>query len=768
VLSLPVDAHLEEIGQALARHRRLVVTAPPGSGKSTRIPPALVGSGRVVLLQPRRVAARALARRIASERNWTVGREIGWQIRFERRYVKETSLLVATEGVLVRKLLSDPLLSDTSTVILDEFHERSLHADLSIALLKQALLARDDLRVLVMSATLDASKVSSYLDGAPVIEIDGGLHPVEIEWSPGVSVHDAVISLLSRRRGDVLCFLPGAREIRDAARRIERVRPDISLHELHGSLEVERQEAALAPSTSRKVILATNIAETSLTVEGVAAVVDSGLHRVLRYDHSAGIDRLQTERIPMDSAAQRAGRAGRLGPGVAVRLWDPRDELRDHREPEIHRIDLAGALLDVIAWGDDPRRFDWFEAPEADRIAEDLALLESLGAIEEGRLTEDGRMLQRLPVHPRLGRILLSAADRQAAARVCAIVSDGERWASSRLEDGALGADIRLLLERFDDAPASVRRVAAELESMLRSVGEGRSTDPIERAILRGFPDRVAKRREGSREKLLLSGGQGAILAGGGVAPDSEMLVALDVRGSDRSRQAESTVRLASPIESAWLEPTSLSTETRLEGTKVRAVETRYYGAIALGERRVEANPQDAGRLLGDALRQRGIDEVDERLRRRLMFAGIEIDLDAVFQDACAGRTEVAPFRLSDWIAPDARSRLESLAPDRITVPSGRSVLLDYRADGEVVLSVKLQELFGLAETPVIGRRGQPITIELLAPNGRPVQVTSDLRSFWATTYQEVRRELRGRYPKHPWPEDPWTADPTSRAKRRR
>jgi ATP-dependent helicase HrpB len=764
---LPVDDHVREIERLLAEHRRLVVTAPPGSGKSTRIPPALVGAGRVILLQPRRVAARALARRIAFERGWSVGREVGWQIRFESRLVRETKLVVATEGVLVRKLIGDPLLSDTRTVILDEFHERSIHADLAIALVRQAMAARDDLRLIVMSATLDAGQVAEYLGGAPVVEISGSLHPVDVEWRPGSTVAQGVIEALGRRKGDVLCFLPGIREILAASREIARVRPDVELHELHGSLEVERQEAALVPSVRRKVILATNIAETSLTVEGVDSVVDSGLHRVLRFDRGPGLDRLQTERIPLDSAVQRAGRAGRLGPGVALRLWDPRDELRPRREPEIHRIDLAGVLLDVFAWGDDPRRFAWFERPDAARVEEDLRLLEELGAIENGRVTAEGRLLQRLPVHPRLGRILLSAADRVAAARLCAIVADGDRWATGELDQGALGADVTLLLDRFDRAPGPVRQAARELESLVESAGAKRGSDPVERAVLRGFPDRLAKRRDGSRDRLLMASGQGAILAGGGASPDSPLLVALDARAVDRSRHADTIVRLAAPVDPAWISPTSTSRESRLEGTRVRAIECRWYGAIPLGESRVEPDPTEAERVLVAALSQRGLREADERLARRLRFAGVALDMDSIYAAACAGRTELPSFHLSDWIPHGARGKLDSLAPDRIPVPSGRTVALDYREGGEVVLSVKLQEMFGLAETPRVGPERIPVTLELLAPSGRPVQVTSDLRSFWETTYQDVRKELRGRYPKHPWPEDPWTARATARTKRR-
>jgi ATP-dependent helicase HrpB len=719
-----------------------------------------------VLLQPRRVAARSLARRIASERNWTIGQEVGWQIRFEKRFSRDTGLLVATEGVLVRRLVGDPLLSDISTVVLDEFHERSVHSDLALAFVRQAMFARPDLRVVVMSATLDAATVAGFLD-APVLEIPGGIHQVELEWKPGLPMDAAVRDVIGRSDGDVLCFLPGVREIRKVSERLSGLGADVEIHELHGSLDVERQEAAIVPSVRRKVILATNIAETSLTVEGVSAVIDSGLHRVLRYEPSVGIDRLQTERIPRDAAEQRTGRAGRVGPGLAVRLWDERDELRPHREPEIHRIDLASLILDVMAWGDDAKTMEWFDPPAEARIAEDLRLLEQLGAVRGGRLTPEGRALQNLTVHPRLGRVLLSSSDRSAAAKVCAMISEGERWASGELEQAGLGADLLLLLDRFDRAPKVVRRVARELEVVAQQSGPAAGDESIERAILKGFPDRVARRRDGSSSRLLLSTGRGAVLGGHGSTPDSEYVIALDVRAGDRERQAEALVRLASRMDPAWLEPTHVTTESRLDGDRVRGIETSYYGAIAIGERVVEPDPELAVGLLVDGLRSRGLSEGDERLARRLRLAGIELDFDHLFRVACAGRTTLPRFQLSDWIPRGERSRLERMAPERLRVPSGREVRLDYRENGDVVLAVKLQEMFGAAESPRVGPDRTPVRLELLAPNGRPVQITNDLRSFWETAYQEVRKELRGRYPKHPWPEDPWTAEATAGTRRR-
>src|SRR6266545_496946 len=346
---LPIDAYVPQVLERLAHGRALVLVAPPGAGKTTRVAPALLEGGPLILLQPRRVAARSLARRIAEEQGWQVGREVGWQVRFEREFSEAA------------RLLADPLLSGFRTVIVDEFHERSVHADLALAFLKQALAARDDLRVVVMSATLDAAPVAAFLDGCPVLEVPGRPHPVEVGYAPGRAPAAAVRDAASHPGGHILCFLPGAAEIREAEAALAGA--GLEVLPLHGALDAKAQDLALAPSARRKAILATNIAETSLTVDGVDTVVDSGWHKVLRYDAERGIDRLEAERIPADSAEQRAGRAGRTGPGRAVRLWDARDRLRSHREPEVMRIDLAGPLLDVIAWGGDPLAFDWFEAP---------------------------------------------------------------------------------------------------------------------------------------------------------------------------------------------------------------------------------------------------------------------------------------------------------------------------------------------------------------------------------------------------------------------
>jgi ATP-dependent helicase HrpB len=710
---LPVDRYLPEITALVRGEKRAVILAPPGAGKTTRIPPALAAFGRTILLQPRRVAARALARRIAEERGWTIGDEIGWQIRFERRFTDRTQLLVATEGILTARLQADPLLSDFDFVILDEFHERSIHADLALALVKEAADTRDDLAVVVMSATMDPKPVADFL-GAQVIEIEARRYPIEVRYAPNVSMSQAVRDVAKEARGHILCFLPGAREI-------ERTKNELALSNvfpLHGSLDVDAQERALAPSRDRKIILATNVAETSLTVEGVTDVIDSGIQKVLRFDVETAVDHLMTEQISLDSADQRAGRAGRTGPGRATRLWDERTILRAHREPEVRRVDLASTVLDIIAWGGDPLTFRWYERPPQHRIESAIELLKRLGAIDP-RLTPLGDKLRRLPLHPRLARVLLDGGE--AAARVCALLSEDVRNIGSG--DAVTLADN----PRLDFATRELARHV-----------KGRKGD-VRRGLLAGFPDRVGMRREPNSLRLLLSSGTGAVLAKESGMHSGDFVVALDVRSAPLAARAdnagqEALVRIASIVEREWLTPTHEDVvHTIKDDGKVRATRRVWYDAILLREINAPPDPLEAHRLTEEWKQA----NVPPEYKRRLAFAGGD------------------------------ERRLAQLAPERIDLPSGRTARLDYQEDGSVVASVKLQELFGLADTPRIGPHQTPVTFALLSPAGRPVQVTRDLRSFWNGAYQEVRKELRARYPKHPWPEDPWTAQATHRTKRR-
>jgi ATP-dependent helicase HrpB len=775
VIDLPIDDFIPEILEAARSRRALILSAAPGAGKTTRVPPALAADGPVIVLQPRRMAARSMARRIAEEQSWTLGREVGWQVRFERKFTAETRVLFATEGILTGRLQQDPLLTGFMTIVLDEFHERSIHADVGLALARQAWRARDDLRLVIMSATLQAGPLAAFLDGCPEIAVPGRVHPIEIDYRPGEPVAAAAADLVRQTSGSVLCFLPGAPEINRALGDVRTlVGGDVEVVALHGSLPADDQDRAIAPGSGRRVILATNIAETSLTVPGVTAVIDTGLQKVARFDPDRGIDSLELERIPADAAEQRAGRAGRLGPGRVLRLWDRPDRLRAHGEPEIHRVDLSDAVLDILAWGGDPRTFEWFDAPAPDRVTAALVLLEQLGAVRDGRVTAIGSRMKRLPLHPRLARMLLEGNGSRAVALACAFLS--ERHASPR-HPATTASD---LLSAVDDPPAippHVRDVARRLGDLARSVmeeDEAHADDRFLRAIFTGYPDRVARRRAPGSPKFLLASGHGAVLGRESGVRDAEFIVAVDVQAARRGEAAEATIRMASAIDPDWLgrgtrglHGVQIDHELDRGSGRVRAIERELYGAIVIAERPAAVDPDIAARLLADAYRMRGWSDEDTRLWRRLRFAEIAVDEEALLSAAAIGKRAIEEIDLRTALEWTVVRDLDRLAPETLAVPSGRTTRLQYQEDGSVLASVKLQELFGLAASPPLGPRSRPVVFELLAPNGRPVQTTRDLRSFWDTTYQEVRKELRARYPRHPWPEDPWTAPPTARTKRR-
>ena len=768
---LPIDAALPKVVEALGTARAAVLRAAPGAGKTTRVPPALVDAGRVVVLQPRRVAARAIARRMAEERGWTIGREVGWHVRFERRFDAGTRVLLVTEGMLTAYLDDDPLLTGIATVVLDEFHERSLHTDLGLAMVKQAWLARADLRVLVMSATLDAAPVQRFLDDCPLIDVPGTVHQLRVEYAPGGSIAEALLQHLPATRGDALCFLPGAAEIERASREAAAMaaRHEADIVPLHGSLDADRQDAALRPGPKRRIVMATNIAETSLTVPGVDLVVDTGTQKVPRYDAARAIDALVLERVAQDSADQRAGRAARTGPGVAIRLWDARDRLRPSREPEIHRVDLSSPVLAVLAGGNALSTFEWFDAPPVDRIEAALAILKRLGAVGDGGVTALGRQLRRLPLHPRLGAVLLAGRGSFQAAAACALLSE----AAVRPGDGAATAcDLLPLIDRWSAQPAHLRRVADALQrlgAVMAGADHRASIDDgaLCRSLLAGYPDRVARRRANDPDRLLLASGRGATL-GRECRVHAEWIVGLDITTHPASGDA--LIRMAAAIEPAWLTRDREETVHRFDpgsGT-VKAVRVERYGALALVERPTAPDAGERAQLLAAEWLARGPDPGTSQLLARARLAGLAIDLPSTVAAAAEVADRLDAIDLSASLSWSDRDRLARESPPDLLVPSGRRIPLEYHDDGRVTMAVKLQELFGLAATPTVGSSGTPVIIELLAPNGRPVQTTSDLRSFWKRTYPEVRRQLRGRYPRHPWPEDPWTATPTHRTIRRR
>lgn len=759
-LPLPIDGYLDEIREALRTRRAAVVVAAPGAGKTTRVPPALVDDGAVILLQPRRVAARSIARRIADERGWALGREVGWHVRFDRRFSPSTKLLVATEGILTARFQQDPLLSSFRTIVLDEFHERSIHADIGLALARQAWVARTDLSIVVMSATVDAGPVASYLGGCPVVDVPGTLHPLEVRYRPALDMSGAVREAGAATSGRILCFLPGAREVRHVAAAIRQQSASLEVAELHGSLDGDEQDRVLG--SAARVIVSTNIAETSLTVAGVSAVIDGGLHKVARYDADRAVDTLQVERIARDSADQRAGRAARLGPGVAIRLWSEIDRLRAHREPDIARIDLTGPLLDLLAWGGDPSAFEWFEAPSQDRVQSALTLLQQLGAVDGRILTPLGREMSALPLHPRLARIMIVAGGADAAALACAVLSDRQQ---SPRHPPTTECDLAGL--ESTNVPPHIQQTARELQRLLPNRLSQISERDLRAALFAGYPDRVARRRKAGDRRVLMSSGHGAVVSEESGVRDGEFLVALDVQGGRRGEQSEARIRIASIVEREWLQPTQTQVSLELDQQgAVRRLEQDMYGSIVLRERKTAPDQATAAEYLARAILARPLGDKDEELMRRLRFAGLPADPADLAARAAATASRLSDVHLEHALSWRDREQLEKLAPVRFEAPSGRSHPLEYRADGTVALSIKLQELFGLAESPRLGPLGEPVLIVLLAPNGRPVQTTRDLRSFWTTTYPDVRKELRGRYPRHPWPEDPWRAPATSKTTR--
>ena len=838
---LPVDEVLADLTAALRTSASLVLRAPPGAGKTTRVPPALLDAGlaeggRIVVLQPRRLAARAAARRMAGERGANVGGEIGYQVRFDNRTSESTRIVAATYGVLLRQLQDDALLENTAIVIFDEFHERALDADLSLGMvrrLQQTL--RPELKIVVMSATMAPAPIAAYLDDCPIVESQGRQYPVEIDHLRDISrrplaelVGEGVEQAIARTTGDVLVFLPGLREIRDAARILRPLaqQQNLAVMELYGDMPPAAQDAVLAPLPQRKVVLATNVAETSVTIEGVTAVVDSGLARKLMFEASVGLDRLMLGPISQAAAEQRAGRAGRTQPGWCLRLW-PQAAHRArpaYETPEIGRVDLAAALLQIMCWEEpDVTRFPWFEPPPEEAIQHAAALLEQLGAAAHSAATPLGRRIARLPVHPRIGRLLIEAERFGAverAALAAALLTERDpfvrlqdRNAAAQyhtdsdvldrvhaLEEFEAGGRLDFALGRLNRGAARyVLRIRDQLGRLMESQQKRsrRSNIPsdevVMRALLAAFPDRLARRREPGSRRAVMVGGRGIRLAPqSALSGDAELFVCVDVDG----QQAEALVRQASTVQRDWL-PAEEVRETvecffDSQARQVRARRRTYWFDLLLEEAQAplpdrgqvaavlaEAaaahfeqvrppNDSAAGELLvriaclGDWMPELKLPSFDESFLRELLPA------------LCAGRRSFAELRDAPWLphVQEALSyeQLQSInrhAPREITIPSGRQAALRYEAGRPPVLAVRIQEMFGLRQTPRIAGGRVAVLLHLLAPNMRPQQVTDDLESFWANTYPQVRKDLRGRYPKHAWPEDPTTAEPLRGAKKR-
>ncbi len=799
--SLPVDEALPRLKAVLAERTAAVLVAPPGAGKTTRVPLALLdaawlGGRKIVMQEPRRLAARAAARRMAGTLGEAVGETVGYRVRLDSKVGPRTRIEVVTDGLFLRMLQDDPSLDGIGCVIFDELHERGLETDLSFALVRESQQAlREDLRVIAMSATLDPGPVSERLGGAPVVESAGRMFPVDTRYLDRESVgrfEDTVASAvrngLAQESGSALVFLPGVGEIRRVEERLQGLASTIDLAPLYGDLSPADQDRAISPSPAgrRKVVLATSIAETSLTIEGVRIVIDGGLMRVPRFSPRSGMTRLETVRVSQASADQRRGRAGRLEPGVCYRLWTEEAQrgLLPFTPPEILDADLAPLALELAAWGvADASTLPWLTPPPASALATARTLLLDLGAIDPGgAITPHGRAMVRLGQHPRLAHLVLKGrALRQGkvAALIAAIL--GERdFLRERDVDLRHRVDIAL----NGRAPRLINEQARRLTP--REARDETPDPAMTGALLAlAYPDRIGRRRAGTANRYLLSGGRGAALPEGDPMSNEEFLVVADLDGSTQ----DARVFLAAPITAVEIEElygehiVDEETVDWRDGSVV-ARRRRRFGALVLEDKPINRpDPEKVKAAMLAGLRQRGLPWTDELRAWRQRIAFLR-QLDDTWPDL----SDEALLRSLDWLEPfvdgaarridfasaikalvpwDRQRQVDALAPTHIEVPSGSRVPIDYANPAEPTLSVRLQEMFGLTDTPRIANR-VPVTIHLLSPARRPVQVTRDLASFWKSAYRDVKAELKGRYPKHYWPDDPLIAEPTARAKPRR
>lgn len=797
---LPIETILPEVIESLRSTPRLVLQAPPGAGKTTRVPLALMQAGlckgKIVMLEPRRLAARAAATRMAETLGQSPGQTVGYRMRGETKTSKDTLIEVVTEGILTRMLQTDPELPGIGAIIFDEFHERSLNADLGLALcLESAEALRDDLIIIAMSATLDAQPVADVME-APVLTAEGRSFPVTSVWADApvgktrfeTAMANRILEGL-RHPGSLLAFLPGEGEIRRTAQALDGKLPgNCDLETLYGAMPFAAQKKAIAPAETgrRKVVLSTAIAETSLTLPDIRIVVDGGRARRALFDPSSGMSRLVTERVTRAEATQRAGRAGRVADGVCLKLWTKGEDgsFAAFPPPEISAGDLASFALELALWGTGPEDLRFVTPPHEGRLAEAQALLKMLGALnEDGRITEHGRQIAGQPLHPRLAHMLLTAGKQ--AAPMAALLSERDLLRGR-------GVDLTLRLRALKDPAAfglprdATARIDKEAKRLARGLPAARPMRPAEYCAL-AYPDRVGLRRTGEAPRYLLSGGKGAVLPDGDALAGTRLIVVTDLDGDAREarvRQAipmtESELRALFADEIDWQDICEWS---KRDGC-VRTVKQERFGALVLEERRWSETPEEAvSRAMLEGVRQLGLrpSAAAKRFLSRCALMGLdfpnfaEAHLMATMEDWLLPHLSGVRNN-ADWtrfdLLPALKGRLswaenqmlDQAAPSHFETPLGRRVPIDYASE-QPAIAVRLQEMFGVTRHPKIGLK--PLQVTLLSPAQRPVQVTTDLPGFWASSYADVRKDMRGQYPKHPWPEDPTQADPTLRAKRR-
>ncbi len=819
-INLPIQDALPDLLAALAAHSSAVLQAPPGAGKTTLVPLALLdqpwlGSQRIIMLEPRRLAARAAARRMADLLSEQVGETVGYRIRQDSKIGPKTRIEVVTEGILTRIIQDDPELSGIGAILFDEFHERNLPGDLGLALsLEIQTSLRDDLRLLVMSATLDGERVAAMLGGAPIVTSQGRAFPVEINWleRPEARKFDAAMAsailqaLDETKSGDLLAFLPGQGEIRRVERQLRDFGCKALILPLFGDLPAAEQDRALLPVPGcRKVVLSTSIAETSLTIEGVSIVVDGGQMRVPRFDPNGGMTRLVTLPVAKASAEQRRGRAGRLGPGVCYRLWSEAEHraLPAYASPEILEADLAPLALDLIRWGtQDPNALPWLDAPPAAAYAQAMALLGELDAVDAGRITAHGKAMAALPVHPRLAHMMIKGRQLGLGGLACNIAALLSERDILRARDVDLRRRIEVIAggqDRDADRGAlmRVRDLARQLRRQLSVPETDGRINQAGLLLAFAYPDRVAQRRSGDGLSFRLANGRGAFFTEPQAISASPYLAVAELDGERK----EARIFLAAPLDRGDLEEhfgahisrqDSVAWDKREQAVLARR-QTRF-GALVLEESKLDNPPAElmaAAQL--EAIADLGLESLPwsdaaHHLRRRIAFlrrhqpdqwpdlsdAHLLETLEEWLSPYLTGMSRVAHWQkldlaaiLRDGLTWEQRQALDRLAPTHIDVPSGSRIPIDYENDEQPVLAVRLQEMFGLAETPSLLDGKVPLLLHLLSPARRPLQVTRDLAGFWSGSYKAVKADMKGQYPKHYWPDDPMQAEPTARAKPR-